>query len=182
MTEENGTIYNGRIIDLKIENHRLPDGREAAFEIVRHPGGAAVLPVLDDGRLVLIRQYRAPVGRVVLEIPAGKLDGGEPPEQCAARELVEEVGYRAGRLEKLGEMLTAVGFCDERLYLYLGRELVPAEQALEPDEFIETVLMTPQEAFDRIERGEIDDGKTQLALFLYRYRQRRQTPNGGERI
>ncbi|NIQ96790.1 MAG: NUDIX hydrolase, partial [Desulfuromonadales bacterium] len=168
MTEKSRTVHSGRIIDLKIETHRLPDGREADFEIVRHPGGAAVLPVLDDGRLVLIRQYRAPVGRMVLEIPAGKLDGGEPPERCAARELIEEVGYRARDLEKLGEMLTAVGFCDERLHIYLATNLEKVERNLEADEFIETVLMTPREAFACLERGEVADGKTQLALLLYR--------------
>ncbi|MFO7983553.1 MAG: NUDIX hydrolase [Desulfuromonadales bacterium] len=176
---ENGTIYNGRIIHLKIENHRLPDGREAAFEIVRHPGGAAVLPVLDDGRLVLIRQYRAPVGRIVLEIPAGKLDGGEPPSQCAERELIEETGYRAGRLEKLGEMLTAVGFCDELLHLYLASELSAVDRALEPDEFIETVIIPAGEAFNLVDRGEITDGKTQLVLLMYR--QQLQNKDQGRR-
>jgi len=179
VTEKNGTIYNGRIIDLKIENHRLPDGREAAFEIVRHPGGAAVLPVLDDGRLVLIRQYRAPVGRMVLEIPAGKLDGGEPPSQCAERELIEETGFRAARLEKLGEMLTAVGFCDELLHLYIASELNAVGRNLEPDEFIETVIIPAREAFDLVDRGEITDGKTQLALLMYR--QQRQDNNEGHR-
>jgi ADP-ribose pyrophosphatase len=168
MKKSESEIYSGRVVSLFLEDHHLPDGKEATFEIVRHPGGAAVLPVLKDGRLVLIRQYRAPVRGMVLEIPAGKLDGGEPPEHCAARELIEEVGYRAGRLEKLGEMLTAVGFCDELLHLYLASDLSPVDRALEPDEFIETVIMTAQEAFDRADDGDIVDGKTQLALHMYR--------------
>lgn len=170
MRTKSEPIFSGRILSLSLEDHRLPDGREATFEIVRHPGGAAVLPVLEDGRLVLIRQYRAPVGQMVLEIPAGKLDSGEPPEHCAERELIEEVGYRAGTLEKLGEMLTAIGFCDERLHLYLAIDLRPAEQALEADEFIETIFLRREDAFELVDRGAIDDAKTQLALLLYRQR------------
>ena len=157
----------GRFIRVSLENHRLPDGREADFEIVRHPGGAAVLPVLDDGRIVLIRQFRPAVGSHILELPAGKLDEGEAPEVCALRELEEETGYRAGQLESLGKMWTAVGFCDELLHLYLARDLTPGSRALEPNEFIEPVTVTLDEALELIERDEIRDGKTQLALLRY---------------
>lgn len=160
-------IFAGRVLSLALEEHLLPDGRAASFEVVRHPGGAAVLPVLADGRLLLIRQLRPAVGGRVLELPAGRLEPGEPPEACARRELQEEVGYCPGRLERLGEMFSSVGFCNERIHLFLARELEPVPQALEADEFIEILPLTLAEAFDLLDRGEIPDGKTALALLLY---------------
>ncbi|MGE4578456.1 MAG: NUDIX hydrolase [Desulfuromonadales bacterium] len=160
-------IFNGRVISLAIEEHELPDGRRADFEIVHHSGGAAVLPILDDGRVLLIRQYRPAGGGMIWEIPAGRLDGGEAPETCIHRELQEEVGYRAGRIERLGEMLTAVGFCDEVVHLFVARDLTPVPAAPEPDEYIEAVPMPLAEALRLLRAGEISDGKTQLALLLY---------------
>jgi ADP-ribose pyrophosphatase len=166
----NRPLFSGRIVSLAIEEHTLPDGRRAPFEIVRHPGGAAVLPLLDDGRVVLIRQFRPAIGAMVLEIPAGRLEVGEAAEDCARRELAEEVGYSAGRLEKLGEMLSSVGFCDERIYLFLGRDLEAVPAAPEPDEFIEILILPLEEALAALHAGEIADGKTQLALLLARER------------
>ncbi|MDW7645534.1 MAG: NUDIX hydrolase [Desulfuromonadales bacterium] len=160
-------IFNGRVISLAIEEHELPDGRRADFEIVHHSGGAAVLPILDDGRVLLIRQYRPAAGGMIWEIPAGRLEGGEAPETCIHRELQEEVGYRAGRVERLGEMLTAVGFCDEVVHLFVARDLVPVPAAPEPDEYIEAVPMPLDEALRLLRAGEIPDGKTQLALLLH---------------
>lgn len=157
-------IFDGRIVSLAVEEHELPDGRRADFEIVRHPGGAAVLPLLEDGKVVLIRQFRPAGGGMVLEIPAGRLEPGEPPEECARRELAEEVGFRAQELEKFGEMLTAVGFCDETVHLYLARGLTAVEAAPEPDEYIEPVIMPLAEALRMVADGAIPDGKTQLAL------------------
>lgn len=161
------TIFDGRILSLALEEHSLPDGRSASFEVVRHPGGAAVLPVLADGRILLIRQLRPAVGGWVLELPAGRLEPGEPPEACARRELQEEVGFRPGRLERLGEMFSSVGFCNERIHLFLARELAPTAQAVEADEFIEILPLTLAEALALLDRGEIPDGKTALALLLY---------------
>ncbi|UWZ79964.1 NUDIX hydrolase [Geoalkalibacter halelectricus] len=161
-------IFEGRIVSLHREEHELPDGRRAVFEMVRHPGGAAILPLLEDGRVLLIRQFRPAAGGMVWEIPAGRLEPDEGPLECVAREIQEEVGYRAGTIEKIGEMLTAVGFCDEVVHLYLGTDLEPVERALEPDEYIEVVAMPLAEALTRIMDGEITDGKTQLALLLAR--------------
>ncbi len=160
-------VFTGRIISLGLERHLFPDGRSGEFEIVRHPGGAAVLPLLADGRVVLIRQFRPAVGGMIWELPAGRLDAGEAPEDCVRRELREETGYEAGRVEKLGEMLTAVGFCDEVIHLYRARDLVVVPRALEPDEYIEVVPMPLDEAMAMVGRGEIRDGKTQLALLLH---------------
>ena len=160
-------IYRGRIIDLSLEEHRLPDGRSASFEIIRHSGGAAVLPVLDDGRIVLIRQYRAAVGQTLWEIPAGRLEPGEDAAACVLRELREEAGYLAGDLEKLGDLYPAVGYSDELIHLYLARDLVPVPRAPEPDEVIETFVLTIEDVRGMLRRGEIRDAKTQLALLLF---------------
>lgn len=172
MDEKKTPIFSGRIVSLAVEEHRLPDGRHADFEIVRHPGGAAVLPVLADGRLVVIRQFRPAAGGMVLEIPAGRLEPGETPESCVYRELQEEVGYRADRLQKLGEMLTAVGFCDEVVHLYVATDLTAVAVAPEPDEYIEVLTLSLAEALQMVRDGHIPDGKTQLALLLFAGRRR----------
>jgi ADP-ribose pyrophosphatase len=160
------SVFEGRLFSVGVERHRLPDGRHADFEIVRHPGGAAVVPLLDGGQVVLIRQFRPAVGEMIWEIPAGRLEPGETPEQCVARELAEEAGYRAGAMERLGTMLSAVGFSDEAVHLFLARDLRPIPPSLEEDEFIEVVPMPLTEAVAMVRRGEIPDGKTQLALLL----------------
>lgn len=159
-------IFTGRIVSLRREEFELPDGRRAVFEMVRHPGGAAVLPLLDDGRVILIRQFRPAGGGMVWEIPAGRLEPDESPADCVLREIQEEIGYRAGQLKRLGEMLTAVGFCDEVVHLFVARGLTEVERALEADEYIEVVALPAREALAMVERGEITDGKTQLALLL----------------
>lgn len=161
------TLFKGRIISLAIEEHKLPDGRRAKFEVVHHPGGAAVLPLLADGRVVLIRQFRPALGGMVLEIPAGRLEPGESPEECVRRELVEEVGYRAETVVRLGEMLPAVGFSDERIHLFAATGLQSVPQALEPDEYIEVLPVPLAEALAMVRGGRIADGKTQLALLLW---------------
>ena len=167
MSGDRRSIYKGRIVSLAIESHRLPDGRRADFEIVHHPGGAAVLPLLADGRVLLIRQFRAVVGGEVLEIPAGRLEPGEAPEACARRELEEEAGWRAGRLLRLGQTLTSVGFCDERIYLFLADRLQPVPATPEADEFIAPLPLSLDEALGLVGSGAIIDAKTQLALLLY---------------
>ena len=167
MTIARRELYQGRVLDLGLESHLLPDGRHGDFEIIRHPGGAAVLPLLPDGRLLLIRQFRPAAGGMVVEIPAGRLEPGEAPAACAARELEEEAGWRAGRLDKLGETFSAIGFCDERLHLFLGRDLTPVPAAPEADEFIEPLPVTLDGALALLAGGTLVDAKTQLALLLY---------------
>jgi ADP-ribose pyrophosphatase len=165
MSAEGKVLFCGRIVSLHLEKHPTGAGRTAEFEVVRHPGGAAALPLLPDGRVVLIRQLRPVVGGTLWEIPAGRLEPGEPPEACARRELREEAGY-SGTLEKLGEMLTAPGFCDEVVHLFVARNLQPLPRAPEEDEVIEPVPVPLAEALAMVRRGEIRDGKTQLALLL----------------
>lgn len=152
---------------LNLEEHSLPDGRNGTFEIVRHPGGAAVLPILEDGRVLLIRQFRPAAGGWIIELPAGRLEEGEEPAVTAGRELAEETGYRAGALESLGSVLSSVGFCDERIHLFVARDLVPGECCREPDEAIELLFFTLEEALAQVAAGTIDDAKTQLALLRY---------------
>lgn len=161
------SVFSGRVLDVGVERHRMPDGRQVDFEIIRHPGGAAILPILPDGRVLLIRQLRPALGEMVYEIPAGRLEPGESALQCADRELVEEVGYAAAELEPLGGFWSAVGFCDEYVHLFLARELTPVSQELEPDEVIELCPMTLAEAIAKIKNGAILDSKTQLALLRY---------------
>lgn len=161
-------LFSGRVIDVGIETHALPNGRIADYEIVRHPGGAAVLPILDDGRVLLIRQFRPVCEGMVLEIPAGRLEQGETPVQCAVREMVEETGFRASSMEPLGHFLSTLGFCDERIDLFVGTNLEMVERDLDPDEVIDLYPLSLDEALSKVRNGDILDSKTQLALFLYR--------------
>lgn len=157
-------IFQGLVFQVERDRLREPDGQEIVREVVRHNGGAGALPVFDDGRVALVRQYRHPARRELLEIPAGKLEVGESPAECAARELEQEIGWRAGRLVKLGEFYTTPGFCEEKLYVYLATELQPATQQLDEDEVVEIVYMPLTEALDLAVRGELEDSKTLLAL------------------
>lgn len=160
-------VYRGRILDVALEKHAMPNGRQSKFEIIRHPGGAAVLPLLPDGQVLLIKQFRPAIGTMIYEIPAGRLEPGESPRECACRELIEEVGYCAAQITPLGGFWSTVGFCNEYIYLFLGKGLTVSEQALEPDEVIELCPMPLEEALHKVKNGEILDSKTQLALLRY---------------
>ena len=157
-------IYDGRVVKLGVERERLPNGKTAELEIIRHQGAAAVVPLDSEGNVHLVRQYRHAVGDWILEVPAGKLDPGEPPEECARRETEEEVGMVPGRLEPLGPIWTTPGFTDERIWLYLARELEPGRQSLEDDEALEIEKMPLAEAIALVDRGEISDSKSVIAL------------------
>lgn len=160
-------LHHGRILDLAHEVHQMPDNRESGFEIIRHPGGAAALPILDDGRLLLIRQFRPAAQDYIYEIPAGRLEAGEDPSGCVERELEEEVGYCPQQLESLGYVYSSVGFCNEKIYLFIATKLDQTQTAHEPDEFIEPLVVTLAEALEMISSGKINDAKTQIALLRY---------------
>ena len=159
-------IYNGKAIHLFSGRVSLPNGKTTVLDIIRHPGASAVVPLRADGKVVLVRQYRYATGGYLYEIPAGKLDGGEPPERCAVREVEEEVGYHVGRLKKLTAIFTAPGFCDEVIHLYLGTELTPCGQQLDPDEVIEIVETPFDEAMAMIQDRTIRDAKSIVGLQL----------------
>lgn len=149
---------------------RLPDGREVELDIVRHPGAAAVVPFLSEDEVLLIRQHRHAAGGRILEVPAGKLDDGEAPEVCAARELEEEAGQRAGRLEPLGWIFTTPGFTDERIHLFAAFDLEAVPMRPEDDEHIETLRVPFTRALEWVWSGEIADAKSALALLRAAHR------------
>lgn len=157
-------VYSGRVVGLSVETIVLPDGRETTREVVRHSGAAAIVPMLSPDEVVLIRQFRYCAKKTLWEIPAGTVEPGETPLACAERELVEETGYRAGKMKPMGGFFTSPGFCDEFLHLFLATELERCESKLDKDEQIEVQRMSLGEALDKIERGEIIDAKTIVGL------------------
>jgi ADP-ribose pyrophosphatase len=170
-------LYEGRVVSLDVDEVAEPGGVRATREVVRQRGSVAALPVLDDGRVVLIRQYRYAVDERVWEIPAGRIDPGETPEEGARRELEEEVGYEASDLEPFCTFYTTPGFCDERLHLFRASGLRKVQARPEEDERIEAAAFTLEEARAMIARGEIREGKTLVALLLEGER-RRAAPAG----
>jgi len=164
-------LYSGRIVNLDLDTVRFPDDSIGQLEMLRHPGAAAVVPFLDppggaDPRLVLIRQFRHAADGYIWEVPAGRLDAGELPEFCAERELEEETGMRARRLERLTTIYTTPGFTDERIHLFLADGLDPGAEHREADEFMELHTLRWSQVLEMIERGEIVDGKTLVSLLF----------------
>jgi ADP-ribose pyrophosphatase len=162
-------MYSGRIINLDIDTVRFPNGTIGELEMIRHPGASAVVPFLtdptgDDPTVLLIRQYRYAAERYLYEVPAGRLDPGEAPDACARRELREETGCVAERVEHLITMYTTPGFTDEKIHLFMATGITRGEDEREADEFIETETMPLSRALSLVEQGELQDGKTALAL------------------
>jgi len=156
-------LHDGRVFTLYAEEAQLPDGRRVELDIVRHPGAAAVVPFSGADEVLLIHQFRHAAGGTIWEVPAGKLDG-EDPAVCAARELEEEAGRRAGRLEPLGAIWTTPGFTDERIHLFAAFDLEPVAQRLEADEHLEVVPTPFARALEMVWSGELSDAKSALAL------------------
>ncbi len=157
-------IFKGRVVTLDIDTVTLPNGATIELEMIHHPGAAAVVPMKEDGTVILIRQYRHAAGGYIYEIPAGKLHPGEDPKLCAARELQEEIGYRADSLELLTSILTTPGFTDEVIHIYKGTGLTKGKQDLDHDEVIEIVELPLEKALAQIIDGTIRDGKTIVGL------------------
>jgi ADP-ribose pyrophosphatase len=172
MTESMRNVFTGRVLTLNLERVKLPNGRVAELEIAHHPGGAAVVALDDAGRVCLLRQYRHAAGGWLTELPAGKLDGGEPPLECAQRELAEEAGVTARQWEKLGECFSSPGILTEVLHLYLARGLAPADARPEEHEVFEASWVPLDEAVDLAARGELRDAKTLIGLLWARERLR----------
>lgn len=159
-------IFKGKVISVNIDTVTLPNGVTVDLEMVRHPGAAAIVPVKDDGTVILIKQFRHAAGGFIYEIPAGKLHPGEDPKDCAARELEEEIGYQAGQLELLSSIFTAPGFTDEVIHIYHATGLTPGRQHLDRDEVLEIVEMPIKDAIAMIRVGTIRDAKTMVGLQL----------------
>ncbi len=166
---ESNETYKGKILRVTIDKIEMPDGKPAFREtVIREKSAAAVLPIMNDGKLLFVRQYRHAFAASLLEIPAGVLNDCEVPELCIRRELEEETGYKAGKMEYLCEIYPTVGFCSETIFLYFAYDLTQGHQSLDPDEFIELESYTPEEALAMVYAGEIKDAKTIVTLFAYK--------------
>lgn len=160
-------IYDGKILKLNRDEVILENGEKAIREVVHHSGGAGVLAVDDEENVYLVKQFRYPYGEEMLEIPAGKLSKGEDPLDCAKRELEEETGMIAGKIEALGAFRPSPGYTDEKIYLFVAKELKQGRQNLDEDEFLDVTKCDLFRAVKMIERGEITDAKTVIAIYKY---------------
>lgn len=159
-------IFSGKVISLQIDTVELPDGSRATREIVRHPGAVAVVAIVKD-RLLLVDQYRQAMGRAEMEIPAGKLEKGEDPQEAAARELQEETGYTCGKITLLHSFYTSPGFADEIIHLYLAEDLAAGAMSPDEDEFLEVIEASYEDVERYIAEGRISDAKTLLAFYYW---------------
>ncbi|KYD02252.1 NUDIX hydrolase [Bacillus atrophaeus] len=159
-------LFSGKVIDLYVEDVELPNGKTSKREIVKHPGAVAVLAVTDSNKIILVNQYRKPLERTIVEIPAGKLEKGEEPEYTALRELEEETGYTAKKLTKITAFYTSPGFADEIVHLFLAEDLSVLEEKreLDEDEFVEVMEVTLEDALKLVETREVYDAKTAYAI------------------
>ncbi len=164
---ESETVYEGVRFTVKRRMLTGRDGTQRPYDVVAHPGAAVILPILGDGRIVMIENQRPATGGSLLELPAGTIDTPEQPIECARREIVEETGYSAGKIEPLTSFYTSPGICDEYMYAFVASELSAGETAHEPLEFIRVLPMTLDDALRRIADGGIIDGKTMVSLLYY---------------
>lgn len=170
---ESKTTHEGLLVKVTLDTIQMPDGKPALREsVIRGKNAAAVLPVDNDGSIIFVRQYRHAFAEMILEIPAGIMHDDEDPAVGILRELEEETGKKAGKLEFLCEMYPTVGYCSERIQMYIATELTEGVQNLDPDEFVEVEKYTLEEALAMISRGEIKDGKTLAALYAWAARQK----------
>jgi ADP-ribose pyrophosphatase len=164
---ESRDVFDGRLIRVRVDRVRFEDGSEHVREVVEHPGAVAIVPVLPNGDLVLVSQYRHAVGRALLELPAGTRERGEDPLRTAMRELREETGYRAGSMTELVRFYASPGWANEELIVFLARDIAAGAADTEADEDLEVKIVNPAEATQLIERGEISDAKSIIGLLAW---------------
>ena len=163
------TVFRGRVFDVKVDKIKYDSGNESVREVALHNGGAVVLAITQDNKIIFVRQYRHPFNEFMIELPAGKLEKGEDPYVCASRELKEETGFTAPELVKLGAIATTPGFCTEVLHIYLAKNLIAGETEREEGEYgMELLELTLEEAEEKVQSGEIFDSKTLAGLYYYR--------------
>jgi ADP-ribose pyrophosphatase len=170
LTEEwiaSETVFDGRLLTVRVDTVKTPGGRETSREVVAHPGAVGILPLTEDNRVILVRQFRYAVGRELLEIPAGTREPEETAEACAHRELEEEVGMRAGQLGLMATFFVSPGWCNEELVIFRAWDLEPSKANLEDDEDLEVVVVGPEEIPQLIAGGQIADAKTLTSLTMY---------------
>jgi ADP-ribose pyrophosphatase len=160
-------IYKGKVINLRIDEVLLPNGKKTTREIVEHNGAVAILPLIDENNFLFVRQYRKPLEKILLEIPAGKLEKGENIEECAKRELAEETGYKSDDFKKLASVYLAPGYSSEIIHIFTAKNLKKAKYKPDEDEFLENIVVKKDEALKKISTGEIKDSKTIIAISLY---------------
>ncbi len=165
-TLESKRIFEGRVVNLRLDTVELPNGRKTSREVVEHRGAVAIVPLLDHETLVLVRQYRQPVGDALLEIPAGTLDSSEDPADCARRELVEEIGYFPGKLTEMFHSYLSPGYSTEILHTFLAEDLRKGVENRDSDEFLEVVTINLRDAVEMIRSGEIVDAKSICGILL----------------
>lgn len=165
-TKHSETVYLGKAFDVRRDQILLPDGKETTFDVVVHPGAVTLIPIDSAGRILFVRQYRYAIGEELLELPAGTLDEGEEPEACAHREIREETGMSAGKLEKIGEFFLVPGYSTEYMYIYLASDLKPDPLPGDEDEFITVEAIAIQKIPELISQGILRDAKSLSALFL----------------
>lgn len=160
-------LFRGKVFDLKVDQIKYNSGNDGIREVAIHPGGAVVVPIKDDGKIVMVKQFRYPIQKVLLELPAGKLEKGEDPFVCAARELEEETGYKSKNIVKLGAIYTTPGFCTEVLHIYLAKDLVAGNHNREEGEYgMEIHEFTPEQINEKISSGELVDAKSLSGLLM----------------
>jgi ADP-ribose pyrophosphatase len=159
------TIFEGRVFDVEIKDITTPEGVSSTREIVKHPGGACILPIDDEGNCYLVRQFRSPFEKVMLEAPAGKLEKDEDPLHCVSREITEETGFTAGNIEFAGAVAATPGYCSEIITLYIGTDLKYKGGNPDPNEYLATVKMPLKKALEMADNGEINDAKTLVLLY-----------------
>lgn len=166
ITIKSDRLYEGKILNLRVDTVEIPGKKYSKREIIEVSGAAAIVPVLEDGKVVLIKQYRKPMDKVIYEIPAGKLEPGEEPRECAVRELREETGYTSGKMTYLNEIFPSPGYVNEKIHLFVATDLRPGETEFDETESIESESFTFEELHKMIDRGVISDAKTIIGIFM----------------
>jgi len=166
-TVKSERIYEGKVINLRVDMVELPDRKYSKREIVEHGGAVGIVAVTPEGKLLFVKQFRKTVEDVLLEIPAGKIEKDEDPETCALRELEEETGYTTSKITKMLDFYTSPGFSNEVIHIYLAEDLVQGEACPDEDEYIEAVSLSLEEILDLIKKGEVKDSKTIIAMLYY---------------
>ena len=160
-------VYNGDFLKMRVDEIKLPNEKISSMEFIEHSDAACVLAIDDDNNILMVKQYRYPISQIMYEVPAGKMDENETPIECANRELEEETGYKAEKLELIGEIYTAPAYSTEKIYIYLASGLTQGKVNLDDDEFLECEKINFEKVLNMILNNEIDDAKTQIAILKY---------------